>query len=149
MPGSKLRNPRTDMIGKTTHDEWLFGDYVVLRNERDEPWLLGSGGYGRTYKARNRLLGTEVAIKVIRGDLSANDKIRQRFLNEGRALAGLTHEHIALLRHFGISDGGQIYYAMDYCAGGTLAERVRQLGPRPHGCRRRSSPLHNRLARHR
>jgi serine/threonine protein kinase/formylglycine-generating enzyme required for sulfatase activity len=121
------------MNGNPTQEEWLFGDYEVLRNALGELWLLGSGSYGRTYKARNRLLGTEVAIKVIRRDLSANDKVRQRFLNEGRSLANLAHEHIALLRHFGISDGGQIYYAMDYCAGGTLAERVSCLGPRPPG----------------
>lgn len=121
------------MNEKNNQVEWILGDYEVLRNAQDELWLLGSGGYGRTYKARNRLLGTEVAIKVIRGDLSANDKIRKRFLNEGRALAGLTHEHIALLRHFGISEGGQIYYAMDYCEGGTLADRVSLLGARPPG----------------
>ena len=114
-------------------DEQYFGDYEVLRNDRGELWLLGSGSYGQTYKARNRLLGTELAIKVIRRDLTDSEGVRQRFLNEGRSLANLAHEHIALLRHFGIGRDGQIYYAMDYCAGGTLAERINRLGPRPPG----------------
>jgi len=114
-------------------DEWCFGDYEVLRNASGEPCMLGSGSYGQTYKARNRLLGSELAIKVIRRDLTASDNVRQRFLNEGRSLAHLVHQNIALLRHFGISAAGQIYYAMDYCGGGTLAERVTSSGPRPLG----------------
>lgn len=118
-------NPRQDIR--------RFGDYEVLCDASGEPWLLGSGSYGQTYKARNILLGTELAIKVIRSDLSMSESVRQRFFNEGRALAHLVHEHIALLRHFGISDASQIYYVMDYCAGGTLAQRVTRLGPRPPG----------------
>jgi len=114
-------------------DDHRFGDYEVLHDARGAPWLLGSGSYGQTFKARNRLLGTELAIKVIRRDLTASESVRQRFLNEGRALANLAHDHIAMLRHFGITGDGQIYYAMDYCAGGTLAERVNRFGPRPPG----------------
>ena len=115
------------------HDALRFGKYEVLRDAGGGPMLLGSGSYGRTYKARHLMLGTEVAIKVIRRELTASESTRQRFLREGRALAGLAHDHIALLRYFDCGDDGQLYYAMDYCAGGTLAERVRRRGPRPVG----------------
>ena len=114
-------------------DAQRFGEYEVMRDACGGAMLLGSGSYGRTYKARHLLLGTEVAIKVIRRELTASESTRQRFLREGRALAGLTHDHIAMMRYFGRNDDGQLYYAMDYCGGGTLAERVRRLGPRPPG----------------
>ncbi len=114
-------------------DPQCFGEYEVMRDERGGAMVLGSGSYGRTYKARHLLLGNEVAIKVIRRELTASEGTRQRFLREGRALAGFAHDHIAMLRHFGRSESGQLYYAMDYCGGGTLAERVQRLGPRPLG----------------
>jgi len=55
--------PGQDGQGK---DEQRFGDYEVLRDARGAPWLLGSGSYGRTFRARHVLLGNEAAIKVIR-----------------------------------------------------------------------------------
>ena len=46
------------------HDVRRFGEYEVMRDARGAALLLGSGSYGRTYKGRHVLLGTEVAIRM-------------------------------------------------------------------------------------
>jgi len=110
-----------------------FGEYEVQRDGRGRLCMLGTGSYGRTYRARHALLGTEVAIKVIRREVVASESVRQRFLAEGRALTELFNDRVAMLRHFGQTEHGELYCAMEFCAGGTLTERIRKMGPRPVG----------------
>jgi len=114
-------------------DALRFGDYKVLRDGGGVAVRLGSGGYGLTYKARNPDLGNDVASKVIRPELAADASAQRMFLQEAQVLDALTDENIQRLRHCGRSGNGQRYYVMDYCGGGTLAERVEKDGPRPPG----------------
>src|SRR4029077_8643368 len=58
----------------------------------------------------------------------ADPAVRQRFLIEARAVAKLSHPHIARLYDFGEADG-VLHYAMEYCAGGSLADYVAKHGP--------------------
>ncbi len=56
--------------------------------------MVGTGGMGSVYAARDERLGRDVAIKLLRPDLSAQPQERQRFLNEGQIAAQVVHTHI-------------------------------------------------------
>lgn len=75
--------------------------------------LLGRGGMGAVYKARDRRLGRTVAIKFLHGD---NPGQLQRFMQEARAQARLDHPHICKIFEVG-SAGAKPYIAMQFIAG--------------------------------
>jgi serine/threonine protein kinase len=58
----------------------------------------------------------------------ADAAVRQRFLTEARAVAKLSHPHLARLYDFDEMDG-VLHYAMEYCGSGTLADYVAKNGP--------------------
>ena len=103
---------------------WQFR---IDAGRRRSPAVDGEGNIRPTYKARHRFLDTVVALKVINERYAADPMIRQRFLAEGKAVARLSHPHIARLHDFGES-GGALYYAMEFCSGGNLADYTRQHG---------------------
>ncbi len=88
---------------------------------------IGRGGMATVYLAYQLSLQRQVALKVMRPDLSHNLVFTQRFLNEGPIVAGLTHPHIIKIFSMGTSDEGY-YLAMEYMGGGTLRDRMKQLG---------------------
>ena len=62
--------------------------------------LLGAGGMGEVYRARDTRLDREVAIKVLPTSVGVRDDLRQRFEREARAISSLHHPHIcAKVRH--------------------------------------------------
>src|SRR5688500_12463280 len=77
-----------------------FGDYVTLRNEKGEPVVLGSGGFGTTICAyRSRFLdGKEIrhdgAVKVLRNEAISDPKRRRSFIEEIVALSELQHPNL-------------------------------------------------------
>ena len=91
-------------------------DYEVLR-------LLGQGGMGEVYLARDTRLGREVAIKVMPADSLADPQRQKRFEREARAASRLTHSNAAVVYGFGQWDGGA-YIAIEYIDGETLADRI-------------------------
>lgn len=99
-----------------------FGPYVLLQE-------IGRGGMGVVYKARQKGLDRIVALKMILSSHLASNEQVQRFYAEARAAA-----HVQDPRIVGIHDVGQIgnqhYFAMEYIAGPSLAERL-QHGPLP------------------
>jgi eukaryotic-like serine/threonine-protein kinase len=89
--------------------------------------LLGSGGMGEVYRARDANLGRDVAIKVLPASLSADPDRLARFRREALLLASLNHPHIATV--FGLEDAaGHPALVMELVEGPTLAERIAQ-GP--------------------
>jgi len=86
--------------------------------------LLGRGGMGVVWRARQVALGRDVALKVLRGGASASDTEKSRLLREAEAMARLRHHGIAIIHEICEFDG-QIILAMEYFAGGSLAERLR------------------------
>jgi serine/threonine protein kinase/TPR repeat protein len=107
-----------------------FDHYEVMRDEAGEPYLLGRGGMGETYRARDTTLGREVALKVVHPHLLADPAIRARFLREARATARLHHRNIATIHHQG-QTGDTCYYAMEFIRGVTLQQVLAQSGPLP------------------
>jgi serine/threonine protein kinase len=77
--------------------------------------LLGSGGMGDVYRARDPRLGREVAIKVLPAAVSTDSERRRRFELEARAAAALNHPHICQ-----VYDVGPDYLVMEYIDGTPL-----------------------------
>src|SRR6266699_1283140 len=104
-----------------------FGNFEIVNDPEGRPLALGKGTFGRTYQARHCYLDTIVALKIITERYVADPTVRQRFLIEARAVAKLSHPHIARLYDFGEADG-VLHYAMEYCGGGSLADYVTNRG---------------------
>ncbi len=85
--------------------------------------LIGSGGMGDVYLARDTRLGREVAIKVLPEALDRDPRRRERFEREARILASLKHPHIAVIH--GVEESGGIRaLVLELVDGVTLAERL-------------------------
>jgi serine/threonine-protein kinase len=93
--------------------------------------LIGAGGMGEVYRARDTRLDRLVALKVLPGDLAADPVRRSRFEREAHTISALNHPHICTLHDVGEADG-QAFLIMEHLVGETLAERL-QKGPLPLG----------------
>jgi Tol biopolymer transport system component len=89
--------------------------------------LLGVGGMGEVYRARDTKLGRYVAIKVLPDALVADPERTTRFEREAKVLASLNHPNIAALHGMETAESG-IFLAMELVEGETLADRLRR-GP--------------------
>jgi eukaryotic-like serine/threonine-protein kinase len=85
--------------------------------------LLGSGGMGEVYRARDTRLGRDVAVKVLPDHLSTDPDLKQRMEREAKAISSLNHPHICTLHDIGSQDGVD-FLVMEYLEGETLAERL-------------------------
>ncbi len=93
---------------------------------------LGEGGMGVVFRARDTRLNRVVALKFLPPRLVATDLQAARFEQEARAIAALSHPHIATL-HDIREDGGERFLVLEFLAGGTLKSKlraVRQAGQR-------------------
>lgn len=91
--------------------------------------LLGKGGMGEVYLARDLKLGREVAIKILPAEFARDPDRLARFEREARLLAQLKHPNIAAI-HALEEDGETRFIVLEYVPGETLAERL-QSGPLP------------------
>jgi serine/threonine protein kinase/Tol biopolymer transport system component len=87
--------------------------------------LLGVGGMGEVYKARDTRLDRTVAIKVLPDTLAADPQFRERFEREARAISHLDHAHICTLYDVG-QYGGTSYLVLQFLEGETLQTRLEQ-----------------------
>ena len=85
--------------------------------------VLGRGGMGVVYKARQVGLDRIVALKMILHAGHASDADRLRFLREARSVARLAHPHILQIYDLGSHDDLP-YFAMEYCDGGSLSRKI-------------------------
>ncbi|MBI3401836.1 MAG: serine/threonine protein kinase [Acidobacteria bacterium] len=85
--------------------------------------LLGAGGMGEVYRARDTKLGRDVAIKVLPPGFTADAERLTRFEREARVLASLNHPHIGAI--YGLEEAGGIRaLVLELVEGETLAERI-------------------------
>jgi WD40 repeat protein len=97
--------------------EWApIPGYEIVR-------VLGRGGMGVVYQAHQVGLDRLVALKMILHAEHAGPEERQRFQSEAQAVARLQHPHIVQIHEVG-DCGGLPYFCMEFCAGGSLAEKL-------------------------
>jgi len=106
-----------------------YGHFEVELDD-DGPVALGAGAMAVTYRARDTVLDSVVALKVIGRKLADNPMARSRFLREARAAAQIHHPNVARVIHYGEQDG-ECFYAMELVKGETLEARVQRTGPLP------------------
>ncbi|MBI4617191.1 MAG: SUMF1/EgtB/PvdO family nonheme iron enzyme [Planctomycetes bacterium] len=97
------------------------GDRYEIREE------LGRGGMGQVLVAHDRELRRDVALKILREDLSSDPRYAQRFLEEAQASAQLEHPNIVPTYDFGHLPDGRVYFAMKLVRGRTLARAIEEL----------------------
>jgi len=112
LDGGRLVPVQDPLIGRT-----IAGRYVV--QER-----IGAGGMGKVYRARQEVLGRDVAIKFLSDHLTHDPSYRKRFLREARAANRIHHEHIIDITDFGETEDGLVYLAMEFLDGTPLNELV-------------------------
>ena len=88
----------------------------------------GSGGMAEVYRARDDLLGREVAVKVLSERLSGDRSFVERFRREAQAAANLNHPNVVALYDFG-ADDSTYYIVMEFIDGRPLADIIKDEGP--------------------
>jgi serine/threonine-protein kinase len=88
---------------------------------------LGSGGMSTVYLARDETLDRPVAVKVMHREMSEQEDQLQRFRQEARAVAKLTHPNVVAVIDAG-EDGGHPYIVFEYVKGETLKQRIGRIG---------------------
>src|SRR6187397_1127084 len=94
----------------------LVGEYSVLG-------LIGAGGMGEVYRARDARLGRDIAIKLLPPWLLDDPAARARFDREARAVAALNHPNVVTIHEVG-DYGDHPFIAFELVAGETLRERI-------------------------
>ncbi len=105
---------------KVDSQRWIgfqLGDYELLE-------LVGEGGMGIVYRARQRSLGRIVAVKVLRPELRS-ERAWARFRREAKTVARLTHPNIVKLFEFQEMEHG-LFYSMEYIEGQSLVDVARE-----------------------
>jgi eukaryotic-like serine/threonine-protein kinase len=115
-PAGPMQRPAISLLAKAMAAPVAAGD--LLGSYKIES-LLGEGGMGQVYQARDTRLGRAVAIKI------ANQQFSERFEREARAISSLNHSNICTLY-----DVGPNYLVMELVEGPTLADRIER-GPIP------------------
>ena len=120
-------------LAKWRRTSWLMNTAASLVG-RQIGWhqilsLLGAGGMGDVYRARDTKLGREVAIKVVASDFLSDPERLARLEREARVLATLNHPHIGAIYGLEEADGVR-GLVLELVEGATLAERL-ALGPLP------------------
>ncbi|MBE2285193.1 MAG: SUMF1/EgtB/PvdO family nonheme iron enzyme [Prosthecobacter sp.] len=95
--------------------------------------LLGRGGMGAVYKARQKSLNREVAIKILppMAEEDGTMHYAERFIAEAQAMARLEHQNIVAVYDAGQTPGGLLYFVMQYVQGTDVSQMIRSAGRLP------------------
>jgi serine/threonine-protein kinase len=88
--------------------------------------ILGKGGMGTVYLARDQRLGRYVAIKILNASEMAYADRKARFFREARSAAAVRHANVATIHEVGETPDGMPFIVMEYCEGETLSQRIRR-----------------------
>ncbi|MBS0212411.1 MAG: protein kinase [Proteobacteria bacterium] len=115
-PPSNPSDPRATVVHTTGANE-AMPDIPGYRVERK----LGQGGMATVYMATQVALDRAVSIKVMEHEALADETSMQRFENEARTIAKLSHPNIVAIHEIGRTADGRLYYSMPYLPNGDLA----------------------------
>ena len=108
------------------------GDFATLQEAIAGTWsierVIGRGGMGTVYLARDVALDRPVAIKVLHSSLASDPAQRERFLHEARTGARLAHPHIVPIYEI-VEQGPLVFLVMGLVDGESLGERLQREGP--------------------
>lgn len=105
-----------------------MNEYPILNNRYRLEERIGSGGMAMVYRARDLTLDRTVGIKILKRNFSKEPGFRERFRQEARSAARLSHPNIATVHDFGF-DGDQLFMIMEYVPGTDLKSILQQHGP--------------------
>jgi serine/threonine-protein kinase len=97
-----------------------LGDYEIVS-------VVGEGGMGIVYRARQQSLERDVALKVIRDEIASEPEFRERFMREAKLAASVDHPHVVTVYDVG-DDGGRLYLAMQWIDGIDLRQQLDKSG---------------------
>jgi eukaryotic-like serine/threonine-protein kinase len=100
---------------------------ILLNNRYRLEEQQGSGGMAMVYRAHDLMLERTVAIKLLRADFSSDPDFRERFRQEAKAAANLSHPNIVTVHDFGL-DEGRLFIVMEYVPGTDLKTILKQRG---------------------
>lgn len=103
---------------------------VVVGERYELVQSVASGGMGDVWRARDRVLGRSVAVKMMRPDVIAEPVFAERFHEEAILMAGLSHHNIATLFDYGTYEG-IAYLVMEFVEGQSLSAELREAGVLP------------------
>ena len=103
-----------------TKGELIDNRYEILKS-------VGEGGMANVYLAYDTILEREVAVKILRGDLSDDEKFIRRFQREANSASSLRHPNIVEMYDVG-EDKGKYFIVMEYVAGKTLKSLIKKRG---------------------
>lgn len=115
-----------DRLSRATPDP-LLG--VTVDDRYEVLAVIGEGGMGRVYRVRHRRLGRSFALKALRLELAREPSLAERFIQEARAAAVVTHPNVVQINDFGTLHTGQPYFVMELLEGRTLARIIKEQGP--------------------
>lgn len=100
---------------------------TLLNNRYNLLKPLGSGGMAVVFKAVDTMLERTVAVKILREDFSSDNDFRDRFKQEAKAAANLSHPNIVTVHDFGV-DNDQVFIVIEYIDGTDLKSLIRKKG---------------------
>jgi eukaryotic-like serine/threonine-protein kinase len=91
--------------------------------------LLGAGGMAEVFLAHDRMLGRDLALKVLMEHYAKDERFVGRFWREAQSAAALNHPNVVQIYDQGRADDGRYYIAMEYVPGGSLKDLILRRGP--------------------
>jgi len=112
-----LETPVEELTRGTT----FAGRYEIIEE-------LGKGGMGKVYRVEDKKIKEEVALKLIKPEISADKKTIERFSNELKIARKITHKNVCRMYHLGEAEGAY-FITMEYVPGGDLKTFIRRAAP--------------------
>ncbi len=116
-------------VETTPGEDPLLGAIVAKKFKVEK--ILGVGGMGKVYKARQLALDKAVVVKVLHDQFRDDPQLVQRFQREARAASRLNHPNSIQIIDFGQDEGGVVFMAMEFLQGQDLFAMLKRDGPLP------------------
>ncbi|MCK4495298.1 MAG: protein kinase, partial [Candidatus Aminicenantes bacterium] len=126
LPPSEEVSPSLTKTLETPVEELTRGTLFAGRYEIIEE--LGKGGMGKVYRVEDKKIKEEVALKLIKPEVSADKKTIERFSNELKIARKITHKNVCRMYHLGEAEGAY-FITMEYVPGGDLKTFIRRAAP--------------------